>query len=258
MKTRILTLSFLAAFLFCSCGDPIEPEPVKLDAAGGTQELVLTSGIKPEISCSDNWITLSEGAYASNTVTLRVSAQENTGTAARSTSIRVIGEKQSLMIPVNQGIPQVKLAVSETRVSFDRFGGEAEFSVTSSQKPQVSSDAAWCGVAVGEIGSNHETTVTLLSGANRTTDPRDATVTVKCGSESLTVSVSGEAGKAIPVTSAAALLGRPYRRRPRLAAGRELARPRRRDRGLCGEGRAGRHRKHPSRRELLAGHRQSL
>ena len=214
MKTRILTLSFLAAFLFCSCGDPIEPEPVKLvatpsqlsfDAAGGTQELVLTSGIKPEISCSDNWITLSEGAYASNTVTLRVSAQENTGTAARSTSIRVIGEKQSLMIPVSQGIPQVKLAVSETRVSFDRFGGEAEFTVTSSQKPQVSSDAAWCGVAVGEIGSNHETTVTLLAGANRTTDPRDATVTVKCGSESLTVSVSGEAGKAIPVTSAAAL-----------------------------------------------------
>ena len=187
MKTRILTLSFLSAFFFCSCGDPIEPEPVKLvadpaqltfDAAGGTRELVLTSGIKPEISCPDNWISLSEGSYASNTLTLRVTAQEHTGTTTRSSSIRVIGEKQSLMIPVSQGIPQVKLAVSKSSVSFDRFGGEAEFTVTSSQKPQVSSDAAWCGVAVGEIGSNHETTVTLLAGANRTTDPRDATVTV--------------------------------------------------------------------------------
>ena len=213
MKTWKITLALLAAVLV-SCGDPIEPEPVKLvaspaqlsfDAAGGTQQIVLTSGIKPTISCSDNWISLSEGAYASNTLTLQVTARENTGTAARSSSIRVIGEKQSLMIPVSQGIPQVKLAVSKTSVSFDRFGGEAEITVTSTQKPQVSSDAAWCGVAVGDIDDKHETKVTLLASANRTTDARSASITVSCGSESLTVKVSGEAGASIPTASTTAI-----------------------------------------------------
>ena len=209
-----VSLAFLAALLLASCGDPIEPEPVKLvaspaqlsfDATGGTQDIVLTSGIKPTISCSDNWISLSEGAYASNTLTLKVTAQPNTGTTARSSSIRVIGDKQSLMIPVNQGIPQVKLAVSKDKFSFDRFGGEAEFTVTATQKPQVSSDAAWCGVVVGDINDKHETTVTVLAAANRTTDARSASLTVSCGSESLTVKVSGEAGATIPTASATAL-----------------------------------------------------
>ena len=209
-----VSLAFLAALLLASCGDPIEPEPVKLvaspaqlsfDATGGTQDIVLTSGIKPTISCSDNWISLSEGAYTSNSLTLKVTAQPNTGTTARSSSIRVIGDKQSLMIPVNQGIPQVKLAVSKDKFSFDRFGGSAEFTVTSTQKPQVSSDAAWCGVVVGDINDKHETTVTVLAAANRTTDARSASLTVSCGSESLTVKVSGEAGAAIPTASAAAL-----------------------------------------------------
>ncbi|MBR5076540.1 MAG: cellulase family glycosylhydrolase [Bacteroidales bacterium] len=214
MNTRFLSLTLLGILGLSSCGDPIEPEPVKLvaspaqlsfDAAGGTQEIVLTSGIKPTISCSDNWISLSEGNFASNSLTLRVTAQENTGTTARSSSIRVIGEKQSLMIPVSQGFPQVKLAVDKDSFSFDRFGGEAEFSVTSSQKPQVSSDAAWCGVTVGDIDSGHKTKVTLLAAANRTTDARSGAVTVSCGSESLTIKISGEAGTAIPVASATAL-----------------------------------------------------
>ena len=214
MNTRTFSLAFLAALFLSACSDPVEPEPVKLtaqpaqltfDAAGGTQDLVLTSGIKPTVSCLDNWVSIQEGSYASNTLSLRVTAQENTGTTARSTSIRVIGEKQSRMIRVDQGIPQVPLALSQTSFSFDRFGGAAEFTVTSSQKPQVSSDASWCGVVIGDIDANHKTSVTVLAAANRTTSGRNATLTVSCGSEKATVSVSGEAGASIPTATTTAL-----------------------------------------------------
>ena len=145
MKFRIFTLTLFVAFLALACEDP-EPEPtpvtltanpssLNFDASGGTRDITITSGIKPTISCSDAWIKLTEGSYASNSLKLSVTAQENTGTTSRSTSIRIIGDKQSLMVSVTQGIPQVKLSVDKTSVSFDRFGGEASFTVTSSEQP---------------------------------------------------------------------------------------------------------------------------
>ena len=215
MKFRFLTLTLFAAILALSCGDP-EPEPtpvtltanpssLNFDASGGTLDITITSGIKPDISCSDAWIKLTEGSYASNSLKLSVTAQENTGTASRSTSIRVIGEKQSLMVSVTQGIPQVKLSVDKTSVAFDRFGGEASFTVTSSVQPTVSSDAAWCGFETGQINNKHETTVTLFAGANRASGAENGTITVKCGSESVSVKISREASASIPTASAEAL-----------------------------------------------------
>ena len=215
MKLRFFTLTLFAALLALSCGDP-EPEPtpvtltanpssLNFDASGGTLDITITSGIKPDISCSDAWIKLTEGSYASNSLKLSVTAQENTGTASRSTSIRIIGEKQSLMVSVTQGIPQVKLSVDKTSVSFDRFGGEASFTVTSSVQPTVSSDAAWCGFETGQINNKHETTVTLFAGANRASGAENGTITVKCGSESVSVKISREASASIPTASAEAL-----------------------------------------------------
>ena len=215
MKFRIFTLTLFVAFLALACEDP-EPEPtpvtltanpssLNFDASGGTHDITITSGIKPTISCSDSWIKLTEGSYASNSLKLSVTAQENTGTASRSTSIRIIGEKQSLMVSVTQGIPQVKLSVDKTSVSFDRFGGEASFTVTSSEQPTVSSDADWCGVETGQINGKHETAVTLFAGANRSSGAGNGTITVKCGSESVSVKISRDASASIPTASAEAL-----------------------------------------------------
>jgi len=215
MKFRIFTLTLFVAFLALACEDP-EPEPtpvtltanpssLNFDASGGTRDITITSGIKPTISCSDAWIKLTEGSYASNSLKLSVTAQENTGTTSRSTSIRIIGDKQSLMVSVTQGIPQVKLSVDKTSVSFDRFGGEASFTVTSSEQPTVSSDADWCGFETGQINSKHETTVTLFAGANRASGAGNGTITVKCGSESVSVNISRDASASIPTASAEAL-----------------------------------------------------
>ena len=206
MKIQRILLTLLTAFVslsfIYSCEEKPEPEPVKLvatpaeltfDANGGTLDLSITSGIKPTISCSDSWISLQEGTYASNGLKVSVKATANTGTTKRTTSIRVIGDKQSLMIPVSQDIARVQLTVNPTTVAFDRYGGEMTVTVTSSEQPTVSTSTAWCGVQAGSIGSNRETTVTIAAAANATTSSRSGSVTISCGKESVTVNLTEEA-----------------------------------------------------------------
>ncbi len=214
MKMTHFLFAALAALILSACGEPVEPVPVTLvsnpaelvfDAKGGTKELTITSGIKPTVSTDASWLSLSEGAFASNTLKISVTAKENTGTDNRSGSIRVIGEKQSLMIPVTQQVPQVALAVDKTSVTFDRFGGETVLTVTSSQQPTVSTDAAWCGVKAGTIDGAHQTAVTLFAGANRTKDAHSGTVTIQCGNDKLSVKITEDAFSDIPTAGTTAL-----------------------------------------------------
>ena len=202
MRIHPFFLTFFAALILTACPATVEPDPVTLaanpsqlsfEAGGGTQTLTLTSGIKPTISCSDSWITLSEGSFANNTLQVGVTAKEHTGTTERTTSIRVIGDKQSLMIPVTQRVEQVKLTVDKSSVAFDRFGGEVSLSVTSSEQPQATTDASWCNVSVGAIDGSRNTAVTVAAAANRTDAKRSGSVTITCGSEKLSVSLSEEA-----------------------------------------------------------------
>ena len=213
MKNRKYILAALAALSLFSCGGQTpEPDPVRLTATpgilaftaeGGSQEVSITTDIKPDVSCADTWISLREGSLSANTFKLTVTAQANTGTTERRTSIRIIGNKMSLMVPVTQGVPPIKLAVDTDKLSFDRFGGEVSFQVTSATWPTVSTDATWCRVEVGSISASHETTVTVIAGANRTFSPRTGTVTIACGDETATVSISEEAGSITTVTATA-------------------------------------------------------
>ena len=130
----LLAASFVSTLALSCGGSQPEPEPVtlsanpselKFEAKGGTISMTITSGIKPVVTCSDSWISLSEGSYASNSMSVSVKAAENTAAESRSTSIRVIGDKQSLMIPVTQSVAPVKMTADKSSVSFDRFGGES-------------------------------------------------------------------------------------------------------------------------------------
>ena len=207
-------LTAITALTLTACPTPIEPDPVTLsaspaslsfEAAGGTQELTLTSGVQPTVSCSDSWVTLSLGSYSANMQRVSVSVASYTGTTPRSSSIRVIGDKQSLMVPVQQNIPKVQLSVDKTGVAFDRFGGETTLTVTSSQQPSVSSDAAWCGVKAGTIDNDHHTQVSVFAGANRTKTAGSGTITITCGNDKVTVKITEDAFVDIPNASATAL-----------------------------------------------------
>ena len=213
MKSCQYTITALLVLLTFACGNTTEdPDPVRLasnpselvfEAAGGTQELILTTGIKPTVSCNDSWISLQEGSFSANTFKLGVTAQAYTGTVERSTFVRVIGDQMSLMIPVTQKVASVKISVDTDKLSFDRFGGEATVTVLSSTQPSVSTDASWCGVEAGSISGSHETAVKIQASANRTFSPRTGVVTIACGDEKVTVSVSEDAGSVTTATTTA-------------------------------------------------------
>ena len=216
MRLRILTFAAALSLICPACGKNNETDvtPVKLTAQpaelvfgaeGGSQQLTLTSGIKPTVSCQDAWVSLGEGTYSGNSFSIKVSAQENTGTSERAGNIRVIGEKQSLMIPVKQKVAEVKMTSDKTSISFDRFGGETVVTVTSSMQPSASTDASWCLVQTGTIGSDKTTAITVAAPANRKASAQSGTLTVTCGTQKLSIPLSLEAYQK-PETAAATAL----------------------------------------------------
>jgi len=216
MRIRILAIAAALALICPACGKNKEADetPVTLsanpaelvfDAKGGSQQLTLTSGIKPTVSCQDAWVSLGEGTYSGTSFSIKVTAQENTGTAERTGNIRVIGEKQSLMIPVKQKVAEVELTADKASVSFDRFGGETVVTVTSSMQPSAGTDASWCLVQTGTIGSDKTTAITLAAPANRKASAQSGTLTVTCGTQKLSIPLSLEAYQT-PETAAATAL----------------------------------------------------
>ena len=212
---RILVALYIA-LIAAACGSkPDETEPVKLvanpseltfDAAGGTKEITITSGIKPTVSCSDSWLTVAEGSYSGTSLTLGVTAKENTGTTARSGNIRVIGDKQSLMIAVKQNVAEVPMSADKTSAAFDRLGGEMEITITSSTQPAISGSVpSWCLASLGSIDSDKKTTLTIATPANRSAEAKSGEITVSCGSQSVKIAVSLDAYQTPATASAAAL-----------------------------------------------------
>ena len=211
-----IVLAALAAFLTFACGKEdnsgqqtvtlaSDPAQLTFESAGGSQELKITSGIKPTVSTSDAWITLTEGGYASNILTVNVKVAEHSGTTPRTGSIRVIGDKQSLMVSVTQNIAEVPMTADKTSAAFDRFGGETVITVTSSSQPEVTTDASWCLAIAGTIDANRQTAITIAAPANRKASAQSGTVTVKCGSQSVKIAVSLEAYQTPATASTTAL-----------------------------------------------------
>ena len=209
---RILRI-FLLAFALSACDKkPVEsvtlavqPSTLSFDAAGGTKELTVTCGVRPLVTCTSDWIGIKEGDYASNTLSVRITASPNTGISTRTATLRIIGDKQNLTVAVTQDPRDVEISVSADSFPFTRFGGEAEFTVTSPGRPQVTSEADWCGVIVGESDSQNHTRVKLQVAANPTDQAQTGTVTVRNGADRITVRVSREAGGNIPVATAEGL-----------------------------------------------------
>ena len=202
MRLWKILLSALPVLLVACGGKTPEPDPVRLAASpaelefgpeGGTQTLTITSGILPAVSSLGDWVTITPGTPSGNNYPFSVKASAYNGTLDHSTSIRVIGDKQSLMITVLQRHPEVELTVSKSTLSFDRSGGEETFTVTSSTQPQVTSDASWLVIETGRIDKDHHSIVKVQAGASRKTEAGAGTLTVSCGGKSVSVGVTQEA-----------------------------------------------------------------
>ena len=91
------------------------------------------------------------------------------------------------------------LTVTPTSLSFTKDGGQKSISARAGQNVTASSDAAWCVVTIGEKTPTLKVTpINVTVEANTTTEQRTATITVKAGAESKTVSVTQEKGETKP------------------------------------------------------------
>ena len=214
MKSLKPILAFLSALAVCACGGKTpEPDPVKLAASpteltfgpeGGTQQVSVTSGVQPAVTCQNDWVTVKQGSVSGNTYQYSVTAAAYNGLLDRSATVRVQSDKQSVLISVLQNHPVIALSVDKTSVSFDRKGGEVTLTVTSASQPTVKADAPWIGLETGWMDKDHRTAVKISVGARRTTAAGSGTVTITCGSESATVAVSEDA-LVIPSATATAI-----------------------------------------------------
>ena len=214
MKNLKPILTFLSALAFCACGGKTpEPDPVKLAASpteltfgpeGGTQQVFVTSGIQPTVTSQNDWVAVKPGSVSGNTYQYSVTAAAYNGLLDRSATVRVQSDKQSVLISVLQTHPVIALSVDKTSVSFDRKGGEVTLTVTSMSQPTVQADAAWIVLETGWMDKDHHTPVKIKVAPNRMTAAGSGTVTIDCGSERATVSVSEEA-LVIPSSTATAI-----------------------------------------------------
>ena len=210
---KILLSALPVLFVACGGKEPA-PDPVKLAAnpaelefgpEGGMQTLTITSGIQPAVSSLGDWVTITPGTPSGNNYPFSIKVAAYNGTLDHSTSIRVIGDKQSLMITVLQRHPEVELTVSKSTLSFGRSGGEETFTVTSSTQPQITSDASWLVIETGRIDKDHHSIVKVQAGASRKTEAGAGTLTVSCGGKSVSVGVTQEAFVAPAVAATTAL-----------------------------------------------------
>lgn len=92
---------------------------------------------------------------------------------------------------------EAKLDVDKVEVSVAATAGEASFNVTSNQPWIATSDADWVSIEPASgSASDKAVEVKLTAEDNKTTEAREATVTVKAGDLSKAVKVSQAAGKA--------------------------------------------------------------
>jgi len=87
----------------------------------------------------------------------------------------------------------VTLSLDKTSASYNCVGGSDSFTVTSGTQPKASSDAIWCGVKVGKIGTDKKTKVEVFAGVNAGVATRSSIVTVECGGKKLSFTVNQEA-----------------------------------------------------------------
>ncbi|MDR2231924.1 MAG: BACON domain-containing protein [Tannerella sp.] len=177
----------------------VEPLTIKFSAAGDQRSLKITSNIAWTVRSEASWLKFSAPSGAGDS-TILVTAEAQSAQSQRNATIIVSGSGLEQPIEVSQSAFVPMLVVSPTTLVFpNSFGsnsfGTQSFTVTSniSWKITVNSEASsWLTFSPDSSANNGEVNVTAA--ANTSTTTRKATLTIKGGNITRTVTVqqSGE------------------------------------------------------------------
>ena len=204
-KTILNVLKGLCVVLFlANCGGDsasdgptlsVSPGSVTLDDSN-SETLNVTSNTDWSVSRGDSWVNCSPSSgTGSRQVTVSANSTSTTDRSTYLTFTDKTGTKTVTVQVTQKGTstptPDPALTVSPSTLNFDYPSGSKTFVITSNLSWTVGSDKSWCTVSQ-ESGSNGAT-ITVYVTANPDNSNRSATITVKGGSITRTISVTQEA-----------------------------------------------------------------
>jgi len=161
-------------------------------ASGGTRVITITSNTDWTVSSDAPWLTIYPTA-GSNDGTVTVTTPSYSTLDGRSADILIRGVgARDMVIKITQMAGQMLALNYSDNMDFIATGGQKTFEITSDLAWNISSDASWCTVSPSSGGGN--STITVITTANITSNQRIATISVDIGNGyPKTVSVTQEA-----------------------------------------------------------------
>ena len=174
----------------------VSPTSLSFTSSSGSKDFTISSNLSWTVSSDKSWCTVNKTS-GSNNATITVSVTANTSSSNRTATITVKGGSITRTISITQG--ESYLNVDPTSLSFESSSGNKNFSISSNLSWTVSSDKSWC--TVNKSSGSNNASVTVKVTENTTTSKREATITIKGGNITRTVSITQKEGGKLEVSS---------------------------------------------------------
>ena len=185
----------------------VNPESLSFSSAANNNTFSIMSNVSWSVESSASWCTVSPSSGSNNSA-IAVKVETNSAVSSRTATITVKGDGIIKTVSVNQEAAEAQLSLSIDVVSISVDGGTQSVTVKSNSSWSATSNQSWLTVSPSQ--GNGDGTLTLKATANPNTSSRQATVTVKCGSISKTISVTQEAKAASQEMVLKEMLARPF------------------------------------------------
>ena len=181
--TKVVELSQSAANSEIS----LSVDNLNFPSGGDSQSFTIKSNIAWTVSSSQDWCSVSpKSGSGDGSVSVRV--DENTSISERTATITVQSEAGDQTVKVIQSGASPELHLNKNDLSFMAAEGNDSFSITSNTSWSITSDQTWCIVSTSS-GSDNATVMVNVT-ENTSTSSRTATITVKAGDLSKTITIT--------------------------------------------------------------------
>lgn len=165
----------------------ITPTTITFTSKGESKSISIMSNQPWTVSSDASWLKLSDNSGTGD-ATLSVTAEENTSTSSRSSTIIFKAGGKDYTVSVMQEGATPFFNVSPESLSFSSSSESKSITVTSNLSWAASSDVSW--LTLSNSSGLGNATLTLTTEANTSTNSRSGTVTFSAGGKTYTVSVS--------------------------------------------------------------------
>lgn len=175
----------------------VSVESLSFSSNAGDQSFNVTSNVSWRVVCDADWVTLTESTTrGTGNGTVKVSVKENSSLESRTATVTISStDAGSVKVSITQAGTNLELKLNKNDMSFVAAGGSDSFTITCNTSWTVTSDQSWC--TVSSSSGSDSGSITVYVSENTSIDSLSATITVKAGDLSQTISVTQAGANAI-------------------------------------------------------------